>query len=108
MFFCGKDLEFFPFCNYRMEKTQKNSKTYHCELCDFDTSNSTGYARHLSTRKHKKTCTPNAEVINNFVVDKELVMLLIKENSELKQMMMEEHKSTKQMMLEVIKNVTQK
>jgi len=56
--------------------------------------------------KHKKTCTPNTEVINNFVVDKELVMLLIKENSELKHMMLEEHKSTQQMMLEVIKNGT--
>jgi hypothetical protein len=40
------------------------------------------------------------------VVDKELVMLLIKENSELKNMMMEEHKSTQQMMLEVIKTGT--
>jgi hypothetical protein len=33
------------------------------------------------------------------VIDKELVMLLIKENSELKTMMLEEHKSTQQMML---------
>jgi hypothetical protein len=37
------------------------------------------------------------------VLDKELVMLLIKENSELKNMMIEEHKTTQQMMLEVIK-----
>ena len=124
MFFCGKDLEFFPFCNYRMEKTQKNSKTYHCELCDFDTSNSTGYDRHISTRKHKNrtgltnfaqksseqficnTCNkcykarnslwyhqqnchqPIKDASNNYVIDKDLVMLLIKENSELKNMMM--------------------
>ena len=58
--------------------------------------------------KHKKICKPNTVAINNDVTDKELVMLLIKENRELKNMMMEENKSTKQMMMEVIKNVTQK
>ena len=108
-----------------MEKTQKNSKTYHCELCDFNTSNSTGYDRHLLTIKHKnRTCSTNfaqksskqficntcnkcykarnslwyhqqkcapaiKDASNNYIVDKDLVMLLIKENSELKNMMME-------------------
>jgi len=110
-----------------MGKTQKNSKTYHCELCDFDTCNSTGYDRHLSTRKHQtrtgltnfaqksseqficntcnkcykarnslwyhqQKCTPiiaTKDASNNYIIDTELVMLLIKENSELKNMMME-------------------
>jgi hypothetical protein len=125
---------------------KSSSKKYHCELCDFITSNLGDYNRHRSTIKHKKRylettdplatqnkttkyvcekcnknycdksglwrhnkkCTLNTEPIHNFVLDKELFMLLIKENSDFKQMMLEEHKSTKQMMLEVIKNVTQK
>ena len=57
--------------------------------------------------KHHQKC-PSLQITTNkdFVVDKELVMLLIKENSELKNLMLEEHKSTQQMMLEVIKNGT--
>jgi len=130
--------------------SEKNSsKKYHCELCDFITSNLGDYNRHRSTIKHKKRylettyplatqnkttkyvcgkCNKNycdksglwrhnkkcstliatTKNSNNCIVDKELVMLLIKENRELTNMMMEENKSTKQMMMEVIKNVTQK
>jgi hypothetical protein len=75
---------------------------YTCDICKKTFNDRTGLWR------HNKKCTPNPEPIPNYVVDKELVMLLIKENSELKQMMMEEHKSTQQMMLEVIKNITHK
>ena len=131
-----------------MGKTEKLTKTYQCELCDFDTSNSTDYTRHIRTRKHKQRtnvnqfteknaeqficsacnkcykarnglwyhqqkCKPIVDVSNNFVIDKELVMTIlkqnadiIKENSELKNLMLEEHKSTQQMMLEVIKTGT--
>ena len=128
-----------------IQKTLKNSKTYHCDLCDFDTSNLGDYKRHMSTLKHTKRhlatvdnhlATPKNVTIHmcekcnksycdksglwrhnkkcgisiapspNFVIDKELIMLLIKENSELKKMLVEEHKSTQQMMLEVIKNGT--
>ena len=131
-----------------MEQTQKNSKPYRCELCDFNTSNSTGYDRHLSTRKHQtrtgstnfaqknseqficntcnkcykarnslwyhqQKCYPpivaNTDASNNFVIDKELVMSIlkqnsdiIKENSELKHMMM----TAQNQMMEVIKNGT--
>ena len=141
------------------QKTIKNSKIYHCDLCDFDTSNLGDYKRHMSTLKHTKRhlatisnhlATPKNAAIYacekcnksycdksglwrhnkkcgaspapsaNFVIDKELIMLLIKENSELKnmlveehkttqqaqQMMLEEHKSTQQLMLEVIKTGT--
>ena len=62
---------------------------------------------------HKKTCSQIQDTSNNFVIDKELVMSIlkqnadiIKENSELKNLMIEEHKSTQQMMLEVIKTGT--
>ena len=124
-----------------MEITQKNSKIYRCELCDFITSNSTGYDRHILTRKHQtrtgltnfaqknseqficnacnkcykarnslwyhqQKCTTTSQPIkdasNNYIVDKDLVMLLIKENSELKNMMM----TTQNQMMEVIKNGT--
>ena len=56
--------------------------------------------------RHKKTCKPISDASNNFVLDKELVMMLIKENSELKNMMIDEHKTTQQIMLEVIKHGT--
>ena len=127
-----------------MEKTEKPSKTYHCDFCYFDTSNSTDYERHIRTRKHKQRtnvnqfteqnaskfvcntcnkcykarnglwyhqqkCKPIVDVSNNFVIDKELVMTIlkqnsdiIKENSELKNMMMDAQNK----MLEVIKTGT--
>ena len=66
---------------------------------------------------HKKKCNQtsklNQDTSNNFVIDKELVMSIlkqnadiIKENSELKNLILEEHKSTQQMMMEVIKTGT--
>ena len=33
--------------------TQKNSKIFECEYCDFNCSNKNDYNRHISTRKHK-------------------------------------------------------
>jgi hypothetical protein len=91
--------------------TQKNSSTYVCDKCNKNYCDKSGLWR------HNKTCKTNTDAVNNFVIDKELVMLLIQENNELKnmmieehksnqQMMMEEHKSTQQIMLEVIKNRT--
>ena len=81
----------------------KSSAPYVCEKCNKNYCDKSGLWRHT------KKCTPpikTTDASNNFVIDKELVMLLIKENSELKNMMMEEHKTTQQMMLEVIKTGT--
>ena len=80
--------------------TQTNPKQFTCINCNkcYKARNGLWY--------HQKTCKPITDTGNNFVLDKELVMMLIKENSELKTMMIEEHKSTQQMMLEVIKNGT--
>jgi 1,2-phenylacetyl-CoA epoxidase PaaB subunit len=81
----------------------KNAELFICNNCN----KCYKYRQGLSL--HKKKCNPSIatqDASNNYVVDKELVMMLIKENSELKNMMIEEHKSTQQMMLEVIKNGT--
>ena len=69
----------------------KTSPVHICEFCDKTYNDRAGLWR------HNKKCTLNTEPIHNFVLDKELFMLLIKENRELTNMMME-----------VIKNVTQK
>ena len=79
---------------------QKNTNEFVCSNCN------KCYKERSGLWRHRQTCKPVLDASNNFVIDKELVMLLIKENSELKNMMMEEHKSTQQMMLEVIKTGT--
>ena len=78
----------------------KGSKTYTC-LCGQTYKFRSGLSR------HKQKCTHNA--INNpfnshdeTKTDKDLIMLLVKENSDLKNMMME----TQNQMMEVIKNGT--
>jgi hypothetical protein len=54
--------------------------------------------------RHKKKCTSNNDInnSNNNLSDKELIMLLIKDNSEFKNMMFEQNKS----MMELVKNGT--
>ena len=59
--------------------------------------------------RHNKKCNVVASKPvheNKMDTDKDLILVLIKENSELKHMMMEQHASTQNMMLEVIKNGT--
>jgi hypothetical protein len=61
------------------------TKLYLCENCNKEYVDRTGLWR------HKKKCNPHCEEnakCNNDPTDKELIMLLIKENSELKNMMM--------------------
>ena len=84
----------------------KSPTTYSC-----DCGKTYKYRQGLSL--HKKKCQPITDTSNNFVIDKELVMTIlkqnadiIKENSELKNLILEEHKSTQQMMMEVIKTGT--
>ena len=128
-----------------MTKSPNIPTTYHCDVCNLDTSSLKDYNKHLRTRKHQtrtglttfvpkipaqficNTCNkcykarnslwyheqkcyqPIKDASNNFVIDKELVMSIlkqnsdiIKENSELKNMMM----TTQNQMMEVIKNGT--
>ena len=66
--------------------TQKNPNQFICNKCN------KCYKERSGLWRHNQTCTPittNTDTSNNYVVDKELVMLLIKENSELKNLMME-------------------
>ena len=72
------------------EKPPKSPATYICNC-------GKKYKHASSLWNHQQKCLTDAS--NNFVIDKELVMLLIKENSELKTMMLEEHKSTQQIMM---------
>jgi hypothetical protein len=81
------------------EKVAKSCITcYSCNICEKPFKDRSGLWRHT------KKCTPpiTTSDTHNFVIDKELVMLLIKENSELKNMMID----TQNQMLEVIKTGT--
>ena len=71
-------------------KQQNFIKTYICDICNKKYQTSSGLW------KHKKTCIDNEYIeiekmvsANNEPTDKELMMLLIKENSDMKKMMME-------------------
>jgi len=69
-----------------------NSKLFECEC-------GKNYVHKQSLYNHKKICNFNKNISDN---DKDLIMLLIKENSELKNMMMEQQN----MMMKVIENGT--
>jgi hypothetical protein len=87
--------------------TQKNAEQFICNKCDkcYKARNSLWY--------HQQKCTtkshPIVDASHNFVIDKELVMLLIKENSELKNMMMSAQNQmidTQTQIMEVLKTGT--
>lgn len=73
------------------------NEIYQCGKCNKQYCDKSGLWRH--NKKCQVNVINTTEQSNNVVFDKELVMLLIKENSELKTMMLEEHKSTQQMMI---------
>jgi len=79
------------------ESSSKSPPEYSC-----DCGRKYKHASSLWNHRHKcKTLSqPIVDASNNCVINKELVMLLIKENSELKNMILEEHKSTKQIMMD--------
>ena len=61
---------------------QKSSKSYVCKNCNKEYKDNSGLWR------HNKTC--NVKVFDNEPTDKELIMMLIKENTEVKNMMKEQ------------------
>jgi hypothetical protein len=78
------------------QKSQKSQKhNYICSICNKVYKDNSGLWR------HKKKC--KEEIIESIpAIDKDLIMLLIKENSELKHMMIEQQN----MVLEIAKNGT--
>jgi hypothetical protein len=87
--------------------TQKNAAQFICSACNKCYKARNGLWYHQ--QKCQYTSQPNVDASNNFVIDKELVMSIlkqnadiIKENSELKNMMMDAQNK----MLEVIKTGT--
>ena len=74
----------------------ENAAQFICNACN------KGYKERSGLWRHAKICKPSVDTCNNNVVDKDLVMLLIKENSELKNMMLDAQNK----MMEVIKNGT--
>jgi len=74
----------------------ENAVQFICSTCN------KCYKERSGLWRHAKICKPIIDTCNNNVVDKDLVMLLIKENSELKNMMMDAQNK----MLEVIKTGT--
>jgi Txe/YoeB family toxin of Txe-Axe toxin-antitoxin module len=69
-----------------LSKNKQNCDKFICEFCNKQYNSRNGLW------KHKKTCTHNSDeniIISNEPTDKDLIMMLIKDNSEFKNMMME-------------------
>ena len=85
------------------EVAEKCSTGVRCQFCKKVYATSSGLWR------HKQKCyiiEPPPIPETKIDTDKELILILIKENSELKHMMLEQHTSTQNMMMDVIKNGT--
>ena len=67
--------------NKKVPKVPKSSQTLNCENCEKSFADRTGLW------KHKKKC--NVILKNDFVVDKDFVMMVIKQNAELQNQMLE-------------------
>jgi len=67
--------------NEKVPKVPKSSQTLNCENCEKSFADRTGLW------KHKKKC--NVILKNDFVVDKDFVMMVIKQNAELQNQMLE-------------------
>ena len=80
-------------------KKNENTEIFSCQQCSKE------YKSRVGLWKHKNKCIikeNNNEVISNEPSDKDLIMLLIKENSELKTMMLEQSN----MVMKVLENGT--
>jgi hypothetical protein len=88
--------------NEQNEQNEQNKETYMCNTCNKQYKDRTGLWR------HKKICNSQQKIENenidleNDITDKELIVMLIKQNSEL----MKETSEFKNMMMKVIENGT--
>ena len=128
------------------ENPPKNPKIFHCNFCNYITSYSKDYKKHIVTKKHinnvnnvldnenvlmsktykcenccksfkdraglwrhKKNCNKVEENNIKEPTDKELIMMLVKQNSELikeNSHLRKEHSDIKELILEIVKNGT--
>ena len=79
--------------------TQKNPQQFICNNCNKCYKERSGLWRHNQTCKQIIT---NTDTSNNFVIDKELVMSILKQNADI----IKENSELKNMMMEVIKTGT--
>ena len=85
---------------------KKCCEKFVCDFCNKEYESRNGLWKHRKTCKTDDGASPESEAINTVIynqpTDKDLIMMLIKENSELKTMMMEQQN----MMMKVIENGT--
>ena len=85
---------------------KKCCEKFVCDFCNKEYESRNGLWKHRKTCKTDDGASPETEAMNTVIynqpTDKDLIMMLIKENSELKTMMMEQQN----MMMKVIENGT--
>jgi hypothetical protein len=103
-FICSKESDWVRHLATSKHKIRTNTNKYERKYAKEYACNCGKKYKHASSLwNHQQKCKqPIKDSSNNYIVDKDLVMLLIKENSELKNMMM----TTQTQMMEVIKNGT--
>jgi hypothetical protein len=69
--------------NEKVAKVAKSCNQYTCENCNKEYKDNSGLWR------HKKICIPLEDKVVDELSDKQLIMMLTKENSDLKTLMME-------------------
>jgi len=60
----------------KQDSTDKKTKKYVCNLCNFNTYNKTDYTRHLLTKKHSsknKTDSDSENCDTNFILNSEYI-----------------------------------
>ena len=84
-------------------------KTFTCEFCEKIYSDRAGLWRHNKKCQGPKTHDNKNMILENFTTDKDLIMMLIKDNNELRKMMMEQQSlmlENNNKVLEICKNGT--
>ena len=67
-------------------KPPKNPLNYSCNVCHFSTCNKKDYNRHIQTKKHIFNVSQGFsmdKIKKNEITDKELIMMVVKQNAEL-------------------------
>ena len=84
-------------------------KTFTCEFCEKEYSDKAGLWRHNKKCKQPKIHDKNNMILENLTTDKDLIMMLIKDNNELRKIMMDQQSlmlENNNKVLEICKNGT--